>query len=215
MMPAPCWRSPSSARTGESSPINCIASPHQPPLDSRAKKLKPRAASIFPLPWFRPDSEEIITVSEKNEIVSWVFNPKSRDTPELVPSRTILAQNALSDTLGPIETTAFDASGSTLLLSDFQARCIWQNLMESAGRSHRRKRFVFIPHLLAASGNDIVAMADNKGSCPCSSQVQPCASFKISTRRQSQPSPFLRMENGWFLHQAPGQPFGICAWKVG
>lgn len=48
MMPAPCWRSPSSARTGESSPINCIASPHQPPLDSRAKKLKPRAASIFP-----------------------------------------------------------------------------------------------------------------------------------------------------------------------
>ena len=86
------------------------------------QEIKTPSGIYFPLPWFRPDSEEIITVSEKNEIVSWVFNPKSRDTPELVPSRTILAQNALSDTLGPIETTAFDASGSTLLLSDFSGK---------------------------------------------------------------------------------------------
>lgn len=128
------------------------------------QEIKTPSGIYFPLPWFRPDSEEIITVSEKNEIVSWVFNPKSRDTPELVPSRTILAQNALSDTLGPIETLAFDASGSTLLLSDFSGKMY---LAKFDGKrwsfTQKKNDSFFIPHLLAASGNDIVAMADNKG----------------------------------------------------
>ncbi|HGA3039174.1 hypothetical protein I5L12_00865 [Serratia marcescens] len=128
------------------------------------QEIKTPSGIAFPLPWFRPDSEEIITVSDKNKIVSWVFNPKSRDTLEFVPSRTILAQNALSDTLGPIETLAFDASGSTLLLSNFSGK-IYSTTMSGEDWSFTQKKndSFFIPHLLAASGNDIVAMADNKG----------------------------------------------------
>ncbi|MBH1901244.1 hypothetical protein I5U22_07770 [Serratia ureilytica] len=128
------------------------------------QEIKTQRNVYFPLPWFRPHSEEIITVNDKNEIVSWVFNPRSRDTPELVPSRTILAQNALSDTLGPIETLAFDASGSTLLLSDFSGKMY---LAKFDGKrwsfTQKKNDSFFIPHLLAAGGGNTVAMADNKG----------------------------------------------------
>ncbi|BEL85904.1 NACHT and WD repeat domain-containing protein [Serratia ureilytica] len=132
------------------------------------KEIKTQRNVYFPLPWFKPNSDEIMTINDKNEIVSWRFNAQSREELEIVKTRVIQVASERSESSNmraPIETLAFDSSGQTMLLGDFSGK-IYSATINGEDWSFTQKKndSFFIPHLLAVAGDgNTVAMGDNKG----------------------------------------------------